>query len=86
MVIVSGVPRMCMRMHVQPSFAIVGSISGSTWPADTSLMMLAPAAIPAVATDARYVSTEMVRLENEGSERRSFIVGRMRESSSSGEI
>ena len=38
---------------MQPRFAIVGSISGSIWPADTSLMMLAPAAIAAAATDAR---------------------------------
>ena len=51
--IVSGVPRMCIRMHVQPSFAIVGSISGSIWPAETSLMMLAPAAMAEAATDAR---------------------------------
>ena len=51
--IVLGVPRMCIRMHVQPSFAIVGSISESIWPAETSLMMLAPAVIAAAATDAR---------------------------------
>ena len=38
---------------MQPNFAIVGSISGSIWPAETSLMMLAPAVIAVAATDAR---------------------------------
>ena len=38
---------------MQLSFAMVGSISGSIWPAETSLMMLAPAAIAAAATEAR---------------------------------
>ncbi len=44
---------MCIKMHVQPSFAIVGSISGSSWPAETSLMISAPALTASAATDAR---------------------------------
>ena len=49
-------------------------------------MMLAPASTAATAMEARYVSTEMASLSKQASERIARIVGRMRESSSSGEI
>ncbi len=53
MFMVAGVPRMCIRITVQPSFATVGSISGSICPAEMSFTMFAPADIAAEATDAR---------------------------------
>ena len=52
-VMVSGVPRMCIRTMVQPSLAAVGSMSGSSTPAETSLIMFAPAAMAVAATEAR---------------------------------
>ena len=81
---VCGVPRMCMRMQVQPRSARVGSMALSRWPAEMSLMMSAPAAMAARATGAWYVSTLMARGEKVGSARMARMVGRMRVSSSSG--
>lgn len=50
---------MCINMTDFPVLAMVGSISGSRRPAETSLMMSAPAAQASSATRARYVSMLM---------------------------
>ncbi len=44
---------MCISTTVQPSFATVASMSGSSCPAETSLMMFARAAMAAAATEER---------------------------------
>ena len=48
---VEGVPRMCIRIQVEPREAMVLSIEESRSPADTSLIISAPALIAARATE-----------------------------------
>ena len=77
---------MCISTMVQPSFATVGRRLGSSVPAETSLMMSAPPAMAAEATEARYVSIEMAVPANAGwvHERICLMAGRMRERSTEG--
>lgn len=74
---------MCIRIMVQPSFATVGSMFSSIFPADTSLTMLAPASTAASATEARYVSIEIEISSKADWARMNLMTGRIRASSSS---
>ena len=57
---------MCIIMYVQPSSAIVGSMSGSMSPPEISFMMSAPASMQARATEAWNVSMLRIRELNWG--------------------
>lgn len=80
---VDGVPRICIKITDLPVEAMVDNISGSNVPADTSLMMSAPAWQAFAATLARYVSMLMAMLAASGKERMCCMTGITRESSSS---
>src|SRR5712691_11646590 len=56
---VSGVPRMCMRITPTPASAATGASAGSNASPETSFTTAAPAAIAARATGALRVSTEI---------------------------
>src|SRR5438034_5990459 len=56
---VSGVPRMCMRITPTPAPAAAGVSSGSNASPETSFTTAAPTAIAARATGALRVSTEI---------------------------
>lgn len=63
---------------------MVDNISASSVPADTSLIISAPAAHASAATRARYVSTLMATFAASGRERICRITGITRDNSSSG--